>query len=248
MYHAPASPFNIKEKDVYIMNEKVVVITGAGSGLGASLAKKYSESGSHVCLLGRTRERLERTAKTLVNEYSIYELDVTNKSEVDSVFAAIKAEVGTIDLLINNAGLGVFDLAENLSEESVHQMIDINLKGTIFCAQAVLPDMKKNNKGKIANIISTAGLEGKVTESVYCASKFGVRGYTESLLVELKDSAVQVYAAYMGGMKTEFWDGIYTQEEIKDLMDPDDVADIIIDNIKPRKNLNVTEVVIKNSK
>ncbi|MFC5464842.1 SDR family oxidoreductase [Lederbergia graminis] len=230
------------------MNEKVVVITGAGSGLGASLAKKYSESGSHVCLLGRKRERLERTAKTLMNEYSIYELDVTNKSEVDSVFAAIKAEVGTIDLLINNAGLGVFDLAENLTEESVHQMIDINLKGTIFCAQAVLPDMKKNNKGKIANIISTAGLEGKVTESVYCASKFGVRGFTESLLVELKDSAVQVYAAYMGGMKTEFWDGIYTQEEIKDLMDPDDVADIIIDNIKPRKNLNVTEVVIKNSK
>ncbi|MBM4761236.1 SDR family oxidoreductase [Bacillus sp. B15-48] len=229
------------------MNEKVVVITGAGSGLGASLAKKYSELGSHVCLLGRTRTNLERTAQTLVNGYSIYELDVTSKSEVDIVFQSIKENAGPIDLLINNAGLGVFDLAENIGEEAIHQMIDINLKGTIFCTQAVLPDMKERNQGKIANVISTAGIEGKVTESVYCASKFGVRGFTESLLVELKDSAVQVYAAYMGGMRTAFWDGIFSEEEIKNLMDPDDVAEIIMDNIKPRKNLNVTEVVIKNS-
>jgi uncharacterized protein len=229
------------------MNKKVVVITGAGSGLGASLAKKYSELGCHVCLLGRTRTNLERTADTFVNEHSIYELDVTSKNEVDTVFQSIKEEVGSIDLLINNAGLGVFDLAENIDEESIHQMIDINLKGTIFCTQAVLPDMKSRNQGKIANVISTAGIEGKVTESVYCASKFGVRGFTESLLVELKDSAVQVYAAYMGGMKTAFWDGILSEEESKHMMDPDDVADIIMDNIKSRKNLNVTEVVIKNS-
>ena len=225
-----------------------MVITGAGSGLGASLAKKYSELGSHVCLLGRTRTNLERTADTLVNEYSIYELDVTSKNEVDTVFQSIKNEVGPIDLLINNAGLGVFDLTENIAEESIHQMIDINLKGTIFCTQAVLPDMKSRNKGKIANVISTAGIEGKRTESVYCASKFGVRGFTESLLVELKGSAVQVYAAYMGGMKTAFWDGILSEEESKHMMDPDDVADIIMDNIKSRKNINVTEVVIKNSK
>jgi uncharacterized protein len=228
------------------MKEKVVVITGAGSGLGASLAKKYSELGSHVCLLGRTRTNLERTAQILVNGHSIYELDVTSKNEVDTVFQSIKEEVGSIDLLINNAGLGVFDLAENIDEASIHQMIDINLKGTIFCTQAVLPDMKDRNEGIIANVISTAGIEGKVTESVYCASKFGVRGFTESLQVELQESAVRVFAAYMGGMKTAFWDGMYSDEEIKDLMDPDDVADIIMDNIKSRKNLNVTEVVIKN--
>ena len=172
---------------------------------------------------------------------------LTSKNEVDRVFQSIKEDVGSIDLLINNAGLGVFDLAENIDEESIHQMIDINLKGTIFCTQAVLPDIKKRDEGIIANVISTAGIEGKVTESVYRASKFGVRGFTESLQVELKDSAVKVFAAYMGGMKTAFWDGIYSAEEIKHLMDPDDIADIIINNIKLRKNLNVTEVVIKNS-
>lgn len=229
------------------MSKKVVVITGAGSGLGSSLARKFSVMGYHVCLLGRTVEKLQKTAESLTNESSIFELDVSKKSEVSKVFHSIKEEVGEIDILINNAGTGTFDLAENIAEEAVHQMIDINLKGTIFCTQEVLPEMKKRNQGIIANIVSTAGIEGKVTESVYCASKFGVRGFSDSLFLELQDTQVKVYSAFMGGMKTEFWDGIYQEEEIKNLMDPDDVADIIIDNIKTRRNLEVKDIVIKNN-
>lgn len=229
-----------------IMDKDVVVITGAGSGLGASLAKKYSEMGAHVCLLGRNEAKLKNVADLLHNEYSIYQLDVAVKGEVDKVFQAIYEEVGPIDLLINNAGTGSFALAEQIDEKSVHDMIDINLKGTIFCSQVVLPNMKERNKGIIANIVSTAGLEGKVTESVYCASKFGVKGFTESLLAELKDTSVKVYGAYMGGMKTEFWSGIYSEEQTVNLMEADDVADIIIDNLKPRRNMFVPQVVIKN--
>lgn len=228
------------------MNQEVVVITGAGSGLGASLAKKYSEMGAYVCLLGRNEAKLKATATLLHNEYSIYQLDVSVKGEVDKVFQTIYEEVGSIDILINNAGTGSFALAEQIDEKSVHDMIDVNLKGTIFCSQVVLPNMKQSNKGIIANIVSTAGLEGKVTESVYCASKFGVKGFTESLLAELKDTSVKVYGAYMGGMKTEFWDGIYTEEQTANLMEADDVADIIIDNLKPRRNMFVPQVVIKN--
>lgn len=228
------------------MTMKNVVITGAGSGLGASLARKYSEMGYHVTLIGRTKEKLERTAKLLKGSYSIYELDITRNDDVKKVFHSIIEEVGGVDILINNAGVGAFDLAENISEHNVHQMIDINLKGTIFCTQAVLPHMKERNEGIISNIISTAGVEGKVTESVYCASKFGVRGFTDSLYLELKDTPIRVFAAYMGGMKTDFWDGIYKEEEMTHLMDPDDVADIIINNMKLRKNLSVKEVTIKN--
>lgn len=228
------------------MGKKVVVITGAGSGLGESLAKKYSDLGYHICLLGRKKERLLRTAQTLSAGYTIYELDVSQNRDVRNIFQSIKAELGQVDILINNAGTGAFDLAESISEDNIHHMIDVNLKGTIFCTQAVLPDMKKRNEGIIVNIVSTAGLEGKVSESVYCASKFGVRGFTDSVFLELKESKVQIYAAYMGGMKTEFWEGIYTEDEIKNLMEPDDVAEIIMDNIKPRRNLAVREVVIKN--
>ncbi|MEW8995703.1 SDR family oxidoreductase [Clostridium sp.] len=230
------------------MNKNIVVITGAGSGLGAALAKKYSSLDYHVCLLGRTKSKLEKTAKSLTNSYSIYEVDVTSKQMVSQIIQSIQDDFGSIHLLINNAGVGFFDYAEDLSEDSIHQMIDINLKGTIFCTQEVLKGMRKHNEGTIVNIVSTAGKEGKITESVYCASKFGVRGFTESLALELKKTSINVFAVYMGGMKTEFWNGIFSEEQTKKLMDPNDIADIIMDNIKPRKYLTVTEVVIKNQK
>lgn len=225
-----------------------MVITGAGSGLGASLARKYSQKGSHIVLLGRTKEKLEKVAAQLSNSCSTYTVDVSSKEQVKKVFATIQEEVGVVDLLINNAGVGSFALAEDIDQQSLDKMIDINLKGTIFCTQAVLGQMKTRNRGYIVNIVSTAGKEGKANESVYCASKFGVRGFTESLAVELRETPIHVIGVYMGGMKTEFWDGIFAQEQLEKLMDPDDIADIIIGNIEPRRFLTVDEIVIKNKK
>jgi uncharacterized protein len=220
-----------------------IVITGAGSGLGASLAKKYSDLGYHVCLLGRTKTKLVRIAETLKNSHSIHEVDVSSKKDVSRVFPLVKEEVGPINLLINNAGVGVFDLTENLSEESIHHMIDINLKGTIFCTQEVLSDMKEENQGTIVNIVSLSGKRGKALESVYSASKFGVRGFTESLIDELKDTDIKLFAAYMGNMKTELWGN----DDIAEMfIHPDDVADIIIDMMKQRKYIAVDEVMIRN--
>lgn len=229
------------------MEAKHVVITGAGSGLGASLALKYSEMGYHVTLLGRTVSKLRHIADKMNTEnVSVYTIDVSSAEEVSNVFAEIKEESGKIDVLVNNAGVGIFDDAENISTDAVDQMIDINLKGTIYCTQAVLPEMKERNEGTIIQVISTAGLTGKTSESVYCASKFGARGFTESIIKELNETDIHVLAAYMGGMKTSFWDDIYTKEEIQHLMDPDDVADIILANVKARKYLTVPEIVIKN--
>ncbi|MRG88134.1 SDR family oxidoreductase [Salinibacillus xinjiangensis] len=219
------------------MQEKIAVISGAGSGLGASLAKKYSDAGYQIVLTGRNKRRLIQAAKTLNGKYYIYTMDVTSRNEISEVFSSIQKEIGSIELLINNAGLGMFGKAEEIDEKSIHSMIDTNLKGTIFCTQEVLPSMKERDKGVIVNIISTAGLIGKVTESVYCASKFGVRGFTESLYEELKNTNVHVIGAYMGGMKTEFWDDILTDEQTKNFMDPNDIADIIINNTIERKNL-----------
>ena len=148
--------------------------------------------------------------------------------------------------LLMNAGVGYFEMAEDLAMEQVDQMIDINLKGTIFCTQQVLADMRARDEGTVINVVSTAGLEGKVTESVYSASKFGVKGFTESIVKELADTNIHVHGIYMGGMKTPFWDGIIEEENTGGLMDPHDVADIILANTAIRKNINVPSVVIKN--
>lgn len=225
---------------------KVVAITGAGSGLGASLAKKYAAKGCHVCLLGRTEAKLQGLADTLDGVSSVHEVDVTSKKNVSTVMQTIMTEIGPIDVLINNAGVGIFDIAESISEEAVHRMIDTNLKGSIYCCQEVLPEMKKENRGIIVNIASTAAVEGKMNESVYCASKFGLRGFTESLSVELRDTPIRVFAAYMGGMNTPFWDGINPSDQTEQLMEPDDIADIIIDSVQPRQKLSVDNIVITN--
>lgn len=230
------------------MKNQVIVITGAGSGLGASLAKKYSEIGAHICLLGRTENKLKVIGRELPNNYSIHTVDISKLSDVKRVFDSITQTYGQIDLLFNNAGVGSFDLAEELSEEDIHNMIDTNLKGTIFCSQEVLKQMKKQNSGTIVNIVSTAGLIGKATESVYCASKFGVKGFTESLVVELTGTPISVFAAYMGGMNTDFWSGIFDQDKTSKMMNPVDIAEIIMDNIKPRKNIAIPEIIIKNVK
>lgn len=229
--------------------KKHVVITGAGSGLGASLARKYNEQGYQVTLIGRTLEKLEEIGHSFKDSnYSVYTLDVSSVTDVERVFEKIQEEVGFIDILVNNAGVGHFALTEDLSAEQIDQMIDINLKGTIFCTQQVLPAMKIRNAGSIINVISTAGVEGKVTESAYCASKFGVRGFTESLLKELADTEIQAHAIYMGGMKTPFWDDILEEENMSGMMDPEDVADIILANTTLRPKLTVPEVIIKNKK
>ena len=228
-------------------SKKHVVITGAGSGLGAALAHKYNEQGDHVTLIGRTKAKLERVAETFKNStYSIYPLDVSSFHEVEKVFGQIKEEVQPIDVLVNNAGVGHFALTEELTAEQINQMIDVNLKGTIFCTQQVIGAMKERNAGSIINVISTAGVEGKVTESAYCASKFGARGFTESIIKELKDTNVQAHGIYMGGMKTPFWDGTLDEIDTEGMMDPDDIADIILANTKERPHITVPEVMIKN--
>lgn len=230
-----------------MINLKHVVITGAGSGLGASLASKYNKMGYHVTLIGRTKEKLERVAKTFNNSnYSVYSLDVSSPSNIKEIFTKIVKDVNPIDILINNAGLGYFDLAENITEKQVNQMIDINLKGTIFCTQEVLPQMKERNVGSVINIVSTAGVEGKVDESVYCASKFGVRGFTESIIKELSETNIHIHGIYMSGMNTNFWGDELDDENDTGLMNPDDVADIIILNTQERLNMNIPKIIIEN--
>src|SRR5699024_2030907 len=204
--------------------QKHVVITGAGSALVAAVAKKYNEEDFYVTLIGRNQEKLERTASTFKNSsYSIYTMDVSSYSDVTKTFEKITSEVQPIDILINNAGLGFFDLAENIEVEQIDQMIDINLKGTIYCSQQVIGTMKERNSGSIINITSTAGMQGKINESAYCASKFGVRGFTESIIKELSETDVHVHAIYMSGMDTPFWDGVFEEDEKSGMMQPYDV-------------------------
>lgn len=224
---------------------EVVVVTGAGSGLGACVARRFSQGGARVILLGRTRERLERTAESLSGESAVYPLDVSRKAQVEETFARIYQDEGTIHRLVNCAGVGIFDLAENLGQDAVDAMIDTNLKGTIYPTQAVLPRMKRDNSGCVINVISLSGVRANPTESVYCASKFGVEGFSKAVALETAGTGIRISNFYMGNMATELWKGDRA-EEMPEFIRPEDVADLIYLTTAPRGHMLVEEVRIRN--
>lgn len=228
------------------MQDRAVVITGGGGGLGAELAKKYSMAGARLALIGTTESKLRKVAENLPGQTLVFRADVSEFDQVDGTFKAIRAAFGSIDVLINCAGVGEFGPTEDCSPEQVHRMIDVNLKGTIFCVQQVLRQMKLTGHGQIINIISMSGKRAKAEEAVYCASKFGVDGFTRAIDLELEGTGVRVTGVYMGNMATALW-GQDKPQEFATFMDPGDVAEVIFESARGRKNMITSEIVIKHS-
>lgn len=221
-----------------IILNKTVIITGGGSGLGLALAKQYSKE-FNICLIGRTETKLQEAVQTVSqsnNRVSYQVCDVANYEEVQTVLKAI-FEKESVHLLINNAGAGVFEPLSALTKDDIELMVNTNVYGTIYPSQAAFPLFKRQDSGKLMNIISTAGLRGKLNESVYCATKFAVRGFTESLVKEWEGTGIFPTAVYMGGMDTPFWD---ETDHIKDrsrLKSPDLVAKMIFEQDDNRSEI-----------
>lgn len=211
---------------------KSIIITGAGSGLGKELALLYSQKEYHLILVGRTLEKLKKVEQQINSangQADSYVVDITNPENIHSFINMAKEKYNLFGL-INNAGVGHFGPFENLTVVEMEEMFSTNVFGTIYMSQALLPLFKENKAGILINIISTAGLKGKVNEAGYVASKFAVRGLTESLQKEYEDSGVQIIAVYMGGMDTPFWDH---NDHIKDksrLRSAAEIAEIILAN------------------
>lgn len=213
---------------------KSMIITGAGSGLGKELALRYSRQGFHLLLIGRTLEKLKDVQKQIQAENGkadSFSVDVSSPSEIQA-FIKKAAEKFSLYGVINNAGIGHFGPLEKMSHAEIEEMLHINVLGTIYMSQAVLPYLVENNEGLVMNIISTAGLRGKVNESAYAASKFAVRGFTESLQIEYAHTGIHVKAVYMGGMDTPFWDQNNFIKDKSGLRSPAEIADKILANIE----------------
>ncbi|SDY16277.1 SDR family NAD(P)-dependent oxidoreductase [Salimicrobium album] len=214
-----------------------VIITGAGSGLGKALARQYADSGCMVYLTGRNEGKLRSTKREIIEQGGKAESVVCDVTEAASIEEMLK-QTDKVDLLINNAGVGLFGELESYGEEDIDAMLDTNVKGTILFTQAAQPRLELSG-GRVLNIISTAGLKGKVNESVYCASKFAVRGFTESLHKEWGDKPIDATAVYMGGMNTPFWNDSTHVTDPGKLKNPEEVAKIIFEQDDRRPEIKV---------
>lgn len=209
-----------------------VIITGAGTGLGRELALKYAGLGFHIILSGRREAALQKAKEAISSQggkADVLTLDISKPAEIKEKAAGL-AEQFDLYGVINNAGVGHFGPFEDLKDEDLHDMLSVNLMGTIYMAQALLPAIKQKKDSFLMNIISTAGLRGKANEAAYCASKFAARGFTESLQKEYENDPVLIQAVYMGGMDTPFWDHNNYISDRSRLRSPAEVAGIIIEN------------------
>jgi short-subunit dehydrogenase len=223
---------------------KAIIMTGAGSGLGKELSFLLAEQGYHLILTGRTEEKLtdvQAEIEAKGGNASVLVLDIRILEDVKEK-ALILSKKYELYGLVNNAGVGFFGPFAESSDQEIEAMFTTNTLGSIHMTKAILPYLTMNDAGLVLNIISTAGLRGKTNEAVYCASKFAVRGFTESLQKEYEDTGIRFVAAYMGGMDTPFWEDSDHVGNPARFRSPAEVATLIIEN------LDKDEIIIESKK
>ena len=190
------------------LKDKVVLITGASSGFGEDSARLFAKEGCNVVVAARRLDRLQNLAAAIQDqggEAIAVPMDVTNHDEIRLMIKTAVDLYGQIDILFNNAGFGHLNWLENLDpNRDIETQIQVNLTGLIQTTRAVLPYMLKRNSGHIINMSSVAGWIAPSTYTIYAATKFGVRGFTDALRREVQPFGIHVSGIYPGPAQTEF--------------------------------------------
>lgn len=189
---------------------RVTLVTGAGQGIGAAIARRFADQGADLALVDVNPEHLNRLVASLegcAGRRLTVTADVSCRDQVQALVGQVQKEFGGIDVLVNNAGIIRDNLISNISEEDWDRVIDINLKGAFLCCQAVFPVLKQQGSGKIVNIVSRAWL-GSVGQANYTASKGGLVSLTRSLALEFARFGINVNAVAPGAIDSPMTRGL----------------------------------------
>ena len=205
------------------LKNQAAIVTGSARGIGRAIVIALAKEGCNIVVNSRTKKEVDATAKE-IEELGAGVLpvvaDVSNEKDIERMVEAAMKKFGRIDILVNNAGVAVYKDFTKTGKEDWDNIIDINLKGIFLCTKAVLPIMQKRQYGRIINISSGAGKTGIAGLAVYCASKFGVIGFTEALADELPDD-IKVYAVCPGGVDTKMYVSMFGEHPS---LKPEDIA------------------------
>jgi 3-oxoacyl-[acyl-carrier protein] reductase len=207
-----------------MLEGKVALVTGASRGIGAAVARQLDEHGVKLGLGSRSGDDLGLDAVA-------HQCDVRDPEQVESLVAATVARFGRLDILVANAGVGAYGPFLELEAEHLDEMIDVNLKGTVYSVRAALPHLLASDGADVVTLASEAGRRGLPYEAVYCASKFGQIGFTRALDHELRERGVRCTNVCPGGVATDFALDSgrgRTPDALPGMMTADDVAEVVL--------------------
>jgi NADP-dependent 3-hydroxy acid dehydrogenase YdfG len=235
------------------IQNKVVLITGASSGIGAALTRTLAESGARLLIGARRTDRIEALAADLRGAGSTVEartLDVTSRDSVNAFAAAALDAFGRIDVIINNAGVMPLSLMASLKLDEWDSMIDVNIRGVLHGIAAVLPVMNRQGEGQIINVSSIGGLAVSPTATVYCATKYAVRAISDGLRQE--NDKIRVTCVYPGVVESELADTITDPVAAEAMaayrriaLKPEAIAAAIAHVIAQPADVDTSEIVVR---
>jgi serine 3-dehydrogenase len=239
------------------LKDKIVFVTGASAGIGASTARAFAAQGARILMCARRAERIEKLARALEREHKTaihhFPLDVRDQPAVDKAMAGLPHEWKAVEVLVNNAGLsrGLDKLPQGLVSDW-EEMIDANVKGLLYVTRAVLPGMIERGRGHVINIGSIAGREVYPGGNVYCATKFAVKALSNAMRLDLNGTPIRVSEVAPGLVETEFslvrfhGDAERAGKVYQGLtpLRPDDIAEAIVWCATRPPHVNISEVVV----
>jgi NAD(P)-dependent dehydrogenase (short-subunit alcohol dehydrogenase family) len=231
------------------LNGKYAVVTGGTRGIGRAIAESLLRSGARVAICGRTRESVERASTELKDatggDVLGVTVDVSKWDQTERFFETVRSQFGALDILVNNAGAGVFRGIEDLTIEEWRNTIDLNLTGVFYCCHAALPLLRQRGAGYIIQISSLAGINAFAGGAAYNASKFGLNGFSEAIMQDLRYENIRVSYIMPGSVDTDF-SPRSGRAEWK--IAPQDVAEVVIGLLRMPERTLVSRVEMRPSK
>jgi NAD(P)-dependent dehydrogenase (short-subunit alcohol dehydrogenase family) len=208
---------------------KSAVVTGGSRGIGFAISRRLVEAGVSVVLCGRSRDSVERAVRELKAaapdgcKVAGTTADISRREDVEALFAFADSQLPSLEMLVNNAGVGIFRNVSELEPEEWRQVLDTNLMGVYLCSRAAIPRFRNAGSGFIINISSLAGKNPFAGGAAYNASKFGLNGFSEAMMLELRYDNIRVTSIMPGSVSTEFGRGGAADWKIA----PEDVAEVV---------------------
>ena len=214
------------------MQDKVIVIVGATGGIGSTLAQKLVTTGAKLVLAARDSDRLANLTAQFpaasADQVLAVPTDITHPEQVEALMQKAVTQFGKIDVLVNTAGAGILKQYNKLEPADLDYLLNVNLKGSFYTCQSAANVMKENKSGHICNVVGILGQHPMAMAAAYCASKYGVVGFSKCMADELKRFGIKFTLFYFGGIDTPFWDKVSLKVDRSKMLRPETAANAIL--------------------